>query len=109
MTIKELVEQSHQTAVRKDWWKTPRPFLELMALVHSEISEAVEDYRNGKPICALDYDTDGKPIGIPSELADVFIRIADLCGAHSINLEEAIEAKLRYNMTRPARHGDKLA
>lgn len=48
-----------------------------------------------------------KPEGIPIELADILIRIADTCGARGINLTEALRLKMAYNKTRPTRHGDK--
>jgi NTP pyrophosphatase (non-canonical NTP hydrolase) len=39
------------------------------------------------------------------ELADAVIRIADLCGYLNIDLESHIKAKMRYNETRPHKHG----
>lgn len=48
---------------------------------------------------------DGKPEGIAVELADAVIRIADLCGALGIDLEEVIAKKMGYNESRPYRHG----
>lgn len=77
-------------------------------MVHSELSEALEDYRNGlKPDVTLK-DDGGKPYGIPSELADVVIRVADMCGYYNIDLEAAVKAKLEFNRTRPYRHGGKV-
>ena len=42
------------------------------------------------------------------EVADAFIRILDLAGAHKIDLEHIIELKHEYNKTRPHRHGGKV-
>lgn len=48
-----------------------------------------------------------KPEGVASELADVVIRVADLCGLYGIDLETALEEKMAFNDTRPYRHGGK--
>jgi NTP pyrophosphatase (non-canonical NTP hydrolase) len=51
----------------------------------------------------------GKPEGIPSELADVMIRILDMAEAFGINLQEVMLEKHEYNKTRGYRHGGKVA
>ena len=43
------------------------------------------------------------------ELADAIIRIADMCGAYGLDLEEALTKKMEYNKSRPYRHGGKKA
>lgn len=105
-TINALVRDAHQNAIDKGWYEEPRTFAELIALMHSELSEALEDYRAGRAINEIYYEGE-KPCGIPIELADVLIRIFDTCGYYGIDLEEAIEEKMRYNATRPQRHGGK--
>ena len=65
-------------------------------------SEALEALRDG------DFGSireDGKPEGFDSELADVVIRVFDLAEAVGINLGAAIIDKMRYNETRPYKHG----
>ncbi|EHQ63646.1 hypothetical protein PDENDC454_04244 [Paenibacillus dendritiformis C454] len=108
--IAELVKEAHQNAVNKGWWEEPRTYGELIALVHSEVSEALEDYRNGavphatwyekkcgdeiKRSAELVNDT-WKPCGIPSELADICIRIFDIAGHYGFGeeLQQACESK----------------
>lgn len=48
-----------------------------------------------------------KPEGVVSELADIVIRVADLCGLYGIDLETALEDKMAFNRTRTYRHGGK--
>jgi NTP pyrophosphatase (non-canonical NTP hydrolase) len=48
---------------------------------------------------------DVKPDGIPSELADILIRVLDICGAWGIDIDTVIRTKVLYNATRPGLHG----
>lgn len=118
MTIDELIEAAHETAVEKGWWPdgaAPTVIPEKIALMHSELSEALEEFRNGWSLGTIRYDPADepprKPEGFVVELADEFIRIADLVGAFELGavFEDALRLKLAYNRTRPHRHGDKRA
>lgn len=112
LTIKELIRQSYNTALEKGWWEDrERNFGEQLMLMVTELAEVMEEYRRNGLTTNLDmlYLEDGKPEGIAAEFADVLIRIADTCGRYDIPLEEALNLKLKYNKTRPYRHGGKLA
>jgi len=74
---------------------------EKIALMHSELSEALEADRKG--ITADDKIP--AYTGLEAELADVVIRIMDFAGHHQLRLGEAIIEKLAYNTTRPFKHG----
>lgn len=101
-----------------------RNFGELIALLHSEVSEALEAYRDGIPVSRVLYENPldkadlvksfishgelAKPVGVASELADVIIRVLDMADEWDIPLVQALIEKHRFNQSRPARHGGKL-
>lgn len=76
---------------------------ELMVLMHSEVSEALEAVRHGNP------PSDHIPefSGTEEEMADVVIRIMDYSAKRGLRLGEAIIAKLHFNYNRGFRHGGK--
>ena len=99
-------EDIHENAVDKGWWDEPRAFGEVIALIHCELSEAMEEYRDHHEPTEVYYRSD-KPEGVPIELADAFIRILDYCGAVGIDFEAAFRTKVAFNRTRPHKHGGK--
>lgn len=104
--LNELAKEIHENARAHGWWDEPRSFGEIIALCHSELSEALEEYRNGKH--NLYYAGCDKPEGIAVEMADCIIRILDWCGKEGIDIDEIVRIKHNYNRTRPYRHGGKV-
>ena len=104
MNLKEIQDDVYKNSVEHGWHDKERSFGDVIALIHSELSEALEEYRNGKPDV---YEENGKPEGILVELADAVIRIMDFFGEVNADLEEVIIYKHNYNRTRSYRHGNK--
>lgn len=120
VTLDELQRGIHDLAREKGWWDgyerddqghlklTTDQVISKIALIHAELSEAVEEARKSN-YHGMYLGEGGKPEGFVVELADAVIRTLDLCGALGLDLEGAIAAKHEFNKTRPRRHGGKLA
>lgn len=74
----KLIEDIHNNAVLHGWWDEPRSYDDVIVLFHSELSEALEEYRAKRPMIYAGHD--GKPEGIAVELADYIIRVYDWFG-----------------------------
>jgi NTP pyrophosphatase (non-canonical NTP hydrolase) len=98
-----VAQEVNHIAIEKGWWESERNEGELIALMHSELSEALEVIRNGNP----PDDTIPEFTGVEAELADVIIRIMDMAAAKGYRVGEAVVAKINYNKNRPHKHGGK--
>lgn len=126
--LNELAKEINENAKAHGWWDEPRNLLEIVALCHSELSEAVEEYRDGRPMlwkkCVAEEmpcigDKCGnyrggeceiqsvreKPEGVAVEMADCLIRILDWFGHEGLDVDIIVRAKMEYNRTRPYKHG----
>lgn len=123
-SLNELAKEIHQNAKEHGWWDEEREFGTIVALCHSELSEALEEHRNGRPMvyfncdghicddnacddCEMLTERLDKPEGKAVEMLDCVIRILDWCGKEGIDVEEILRRKHEYNVTRPYKHGGK--
>ena len=103
MGIRAAMAMVSKTARDAGWYTNPqtgeaieRNFGEVVALMHSELSEALESDRKN----LMDDKLPHRPMR-EVELADAVIRICDLAGAYKIDLGGAIAEKLAFNAQRP--------
>jgi len=95
MNINEYRDVCHQTAVEKGFWEASQNIGEKLMLIVTEVAEA----------CEADRKDDKENFN--EEIADVFIRLFDLCGHLDINIEKEINGKMIINKGRPRLHGKK--
>ena len=88
-TMREWAKEIHENAVAHGWWEEDRTISEICALIHSELSEALEEARAARPMMYVMDEYNGeylqnpkyfgakKPEGIAVELADAVIRMLD--------------------------------
>ena len=127
--LEKLGDHVHAINVDNGWFEENRSMGDEMALLHSEVSEAFECYREGQMGETVKYTSAdgfsivkrgdvndnsfrrsgliGKPLGFASELADILIRLVDTARRYDVDLAEATAWKLEYNATRGYKHGGK--
>lgn len=114
--LNRLASSIYDNAASKGWWneqtaqERDAKIPEKIALMHAELSEALEEYRDGHNPQEIYYkpENPSKPEGIPMEIADTIIRALDFCAGYGIDIDEAIRVKMKYNATRPFKHGGKV-
>lgn len=123
MDIKATSKEIHENAKAKGFWDKERNLGEMLMLIVSEVSEAMEADRKAHysdwvdmlpPFMTNIPDDEFKKIferevknTFEDELADAVIRILDLSHSRNIDLEWHIKQKMRYNAMRPHMHGKK--
>ena len=104
-----LAKEAHAISRDHGFWENPPSVERSVNLMHSEVSELLEDLRDGKAITLFEFlppaegqtpsgetgdpsaARSGKPVGPVSELADVVIRLLDFAGAHGLSLHGNVD------------------
>lgn len=134
MEINKTAKLVHENAKSKGFFDEPKNIGEMLCLIHSEVSEALEadrkDHHANLPYFIERMEEITKSYSDPEsgdaenedfkrvfaehiknsfedELADVVIRVFDLAAFKGIDLERHIALKMRYNSLRPHKHGKK--
>lgn len=122
MEINKTAKAVHENAKSNSFFDEPKNIGEMLCLIHSEVSEALECDRKDQ-YCKIDINTskimelkdadfkndyiDFVKESFEAELADIMIMVMDLAASKGVDLEAHIAAKMRYNSLRPHKHGKK--
>ena len=98
LNVAEFVKEIGENALEYGYFKGgDKPFYEMIALCHKELSEAMSEFDNGYHPCYTYYRVDSEPKGIPAELADVILKIFLMCYQYDIDIETILIEKNEYN------------
>jgi NTP pyrophosphatase (non-canonical NTP hydrolase) len=115
-SLRDLLQDVHDNEIDKGWKPNDNTFGDSIALLHTEVSEAFDTYRDiGFQYRDTENIKDGhislKPDDVASELVDVLVRLLSTWDQFMLprgfDLESEFKRKMKYNKSRSYRHGGK--
>lgn len=94
-SVAQMQALCHEESLAACWHEKPREDGTMLALIHSEVSEALEGIRKDKMDEHLPHRRSAEV-----ELADAVIRIFDFAGLKGYDIESAMLEKMEYNRNR---------
>lgn len=111
--INALAHEVHEVAKEHGWWDQGNELSEIIDMLHAELSEAVEAFRNWREANEIYYEIDEKgwekPEGVPVELADCAIRILDFLSCEGIKDIGTRAERQRLNFSATQNFSDAVA
>lgn len=130
-SLNGLRDHAHGNAKAHGFHDVKRTVGDALMLITTEVGEAYEAFREGSKPAEMRYecrhprgdcghddsprcwpddgsgDCSHKPVGVPSEIADIIIRCLDFSGEHGIDIGRVVIEKMAHNKSRPFKHGNK--
>lgn len=126
--LRQIAQQINKTSMEHGFWPegVERNFGEMIALAHSELSEALEEHCAGRPVYWEQHDlrcaqyltnkfTKGnadakctcnpKPEGSAVEMIDCIIRLLDTLYSMDVDIDKVVLKKMIFNDSREYKHG----
>lgn len=123
LSLRALQHKAWQTSDEHGFHQGPegRHLPTKLLLLVQKVGEAFDEIRDGRNLAKTRYEgkpgvggagglggKPSKPVGFPSEIADIVIRAGDIAEIAGFDLESAVREKMKYNRTRPWMHGRKM-
>lgn len=106
--VNKFAVEVYENAKLKGFYDNKPVDGERIALIHAELSEALECFRDGTENSPCDKPGCREITKLEEELADVIIRVLDFAAYKDCTLGDALRIKHEYNKTRPVKHGRKF-
>ena|SRR5690348_15207985 len=123
-SLNDLAQAIYQRNIEKGFYEKEKNIGEMLCFIHSEVSEALEADRN-RSYCKMSQSEKNVLFGwtrdedfvndyklkvkgtFEEEMADILIRVLDMCAFKGIDIVAHVSAKIRYNQSREKYHGKK--